>query len=103
ARIRQEGEACNGIVEETGDAMGICKLVIGGKQVVRCLDYSHGINGLPPSNVLKFYLEDNCSIVVRPSGTEPKLKLYFSVCSEDQQAAAALEKEMAAQMKEYMK
>ena len=103
ARIRQEGEACNGIVEEAGDAMRIGKLVIGGKQVVRCLDYSQGINGLPPSNVLKFYLEDNCSIVVRPSGTEPKLKLYFSVCSEDQQAAVALEKEMAAQMKEYMK
>ena len=78
-------------------------MVIGGKQVLRCLDYSLGLNGLPPSDVLKFYLEDDCSIVVRPSGTEPKLKLYFSVCGEDQKAAAELEKKIAAQMQEYMK
>lgn len=44
-----------------------------GKKVLKCLDYSEGIDGLPKSDVLKFFLEDNCSIVVRPSGTEPKL------------------------------
>ena len=42
-------------------------------------DYSKGLNGLPKSNVLKIYLNNNCSIVVRPSGTEPKLKIYISV------------------------
>ncbi|CAM2778417.1 phospho-sugar mutase [Hathewaya histolytica] len=38
---------------------------------------------LPYSNVLKFILEDNCSFVIRPSGTEPKLKIYFSVKGEN--------------------
>ncbi len=103
ARIRKEGQNCNDMADGMGAGNGAGNLVIGGKQVLRCLDYSQGLDGLPPSNVLKFYLEDNCSIVVRPSGTEPKLKLYFSVCGEDQVTAAELEKKMAAQMKEYMK
>src|SRR5690606_30230734 len=34
---------------------------------------------LPKSNVIKFLLEDNCWICVRPSGTEPKIKFYFGV------------------------
>ncbi len=34
---------------------------------------------LPKSNVLQFFLEDNTKITVRPSGTEPKIKFYFSV------------------------
>lgn len=38
---------------------------------------------LPPSNVLKFELEGDCSVIVRPSGTEPKIKLYFSVKGEN--------------------
>jgi phosphomannomutase len=33
--------------------------------------------GLPPSNVIGLYLEDGSRILVRPSGTEPKIKLYF--------------------------
>lgn len=36
-------------------------------------------NGLPSSNVLKYYLEDGSWFAARPSGTEPKLKIYFSV------------------------
>ncbi|ENK1244850.1 phospho-sugar mutase [Clostridium sporogenes] len=36
------------------------------------------INGLPKSNVLKFYLNNNTNFVVRPSGTEPKVKIYLS-------------------------
>ncbi|MGU9539874.1 phospho-sugar mutase [Clostridium tepidum] len=36
------------------------------------------INGFPKSNVLKFYLNNNTNFVVRPSGTEPKLKIYLS-------------------------
>ena len=50
--------------------------------VVTTLDYSKGINGLPKSNVIKLFLEDGTSIVIRPSGTEPKLKVYISIKSE---------------------
>ena len=62
-----------------------------GKKVVELLDYAPGRDGLPKSNVLKFLLEDGCSVVVRPSGTEPKLKLYISVSAPDKSGAEAVE------------
>lgn len=46
---------------------------------------------LPKSNVMKFMLEGNVSMVVRPSGTEPKLKLYFSICADTEEKAKRLE------------
>ncbi len=42
-------------------------------------DYSTGIGDLPKSNVLKFFLKGGSWIAIRPSGTEPKLKMYYSV------------------------
>lgn len=45
-------------------------------------DYSKGLDGLPKSDVLKFFLEDNGWFAVRPSGTEPKIKFYFGVCGK---------------------
>lgn len=63
----------------------------GGKQIIKCLDYAEGLDGLPKSDVLKFLLSDNCSVVVRPSGTEPKLKLYISVTASDMAQAKVLE------------
>lgn len=67
----------------------------GGKKVVRLLDYIQGLDGLPKSDVLKFLLEDNCSLVVRPSGTEPKLKIYISVSAENKEMAEEVEDEIA--------
>lgn len=55
---------------------------VGGEKVVRTEDYSVGLNGLPKSDVLKFFFEsehESGSVVIRPSGTEPKLKSYISV------------------------
>ena len=63
----------------------------GGKKVVKLLDYAPGLDGLPKSDVLKFLLADNCSIVIRPSGTEPKLKLYISVSAANREAAEKIE------------
>ena len=71
---------------------------IGGKRVEKTLDYSLGLDGLPRSDVLKFLLAGNCSAVVRPSGTEPKLKVYLSVSAGDRAAALAEEERMAAQL-----
>ena len=42
-------------------------------------DYSRGIDGLPKSDVLKFFLENDGWFAVRPSGTEPKIKFYFGI------------------------
>ncbi len=66
-----------------------------GKKVAQVLDYETGIQGLPKSNVIKFLLEGDCSIVIRPSGTEPKLKVYLSVSREDKENAEILEKYIA--------
>ncbi len=52
---------------------------IGGVKVTEALDYSKGLNGLPKENVLKFMLEDGSWFCLRPSGTEPKIKVYFAV------------------------
>lgn len=65
--------------------------VFGMKRVEKSEDYLSGINGLPCSDVLKLYLEDNCFLVVRPSGTEPKLKVYISISAASRQEA--MEKE----------
>ena len=42
--------------------------------------------GFPRSNVLKFFMDDGSWVAVRPSGTEPKCKFYFSVVAEDRPA-----------------
>jgi phosphoglucomutase len=63
---------------------------LGGSPVVKLLDYEKGEGknlktgekwtiSLPKSNVLQFILEDGSKISARPSGTEPKIKFYFSV------------------------
>ncbi len=62
---------------------------IGGLSVKETVDYSnHTVYDspedgtvLPQSNVLKYRLEDGSTVTVRPSGTEPKIKFYFSACS----------------------
>lgn len=74
---------------------------IGSKKVLTVLDYSKGLDGLPKSDVLKYLLEDNCSVVVRPSGTEPKLKTYISVSAESREAAELVEKELANSLKGF--
>lgn len=52
---------------------------IAGLKVNVVEDYSLGINGLPKENVLKYTLEDTSWFCLRPSGTEPKIKVYFAV------------------------
>ena len=66
----------------------------GGKKVLRLMDYAAGLDGLPKSDVLKFILEDGCTLVARPSGTEPKLKLYLSVSGESREAAEETEQKI---------
>lgn len=74
----------------------------GGKRVVKLLDYVQGLDGLPKSDVLKFLLEDGCSLVVRPSGTEPKLKLYLCVTAPNRETAEKIEGEILESAKNYL-
>ena len=62
----------------------------GGLKVLECKDYAAGLDGLPPSNVLRFTLENNSWFCARPSGTEPKIKFYFGVKGESQADADAV-------------
>ena len=47
-------------------------------KIKEIIDYQKGVGDLPKSNVIKIIFENGSSIVARPSGTEPKLKIYFS-------------------------
>lgn len=54
---------------------------IGSIKIKNMLDYKNGLDNLPKSDVLKFILEDDSWIAIRPSGTEPKIKFYFGTNS----------------------
>ena len=75
--------------------------MIGGRKVIAVLDYSKGLDGLPKSDVLKYLLEGGCSVVVRPSGTEPKLKTYISVSADTSKAAAELDAVIVNDLQRY--
>lgn len=55
---------------------------LGGVRVAQIDDLRDGFGGLPPSDVLRILLEDGSRVMVRPSGTEPKLKIYIDASSD---------------------
>lgn len=55
---------------------------LGGETVVEVRDHLEGWNGMPASNVVQFLTEQGALVTARPSGTEPKIKFYFSVRGE---------------------
>ena len=52
---------------------------VAGVDVARAEDLLRGDVGLPPTDGLRYYLADDSRVIVRPSGTEPKLKIYLEV------------------------
>jgi phosphoglucomutase len=56
--------------------------LLGGIAVSRTRDLEKGADGLPPSDVLQFFLADGTVVSARPSGTEPKIKFYASCRAE---------------------
>ncbi len=82
-----------------------------GKKVLWMSDYQASVKKsagaeevihLPKSNVVEYGLEGNNVIVVRPSGTEPKIKVYFMVQGKNRAEAQALEGQFKAQMTQIM-
>ena len=63
---------------------------IAGAKVEAVVDYATCVNGLPAADVIEFDLEGGNKAIVRPSGTEPKIKLYIFAKGEDAAAADAL-------------
>ena len=75
--------------------------VICGTKVTRIEDYNNGINGMLKSDVLKFFTS-NGSVVVRPSGTEPKMKVYISVMASDRIKARMIETQTKSEIEEIL-
>ncbi|EPY05525.1 glucose-1,6-bisphosphate synthase [Paenibacillus alvei TS-15] len=61
----------------------------GGVTITLTEDFAQGLYDLPKENVLKFHLEDGSWFCLRPSGTEPKIKMYFAVKGSTGEDAAA--------------
>ena len=65
---------------------------IAGVAVTASDDLAEGIDGLPPADILRYRLADGSRVIVRPSGTEPKLKIYLDVATDDADPARARER-----------
>ena len=73
---------------------------IGGYKVTKVVDYADSAaTGLPASNVLVYELEGGASVIVRPSGTEPKIKTYFTTLGKDLAEAEAQKNALADALK----
>ena len=66
-----------------------CPPNIAGRQVKKMVDFAKDETGLPKSDVLSLSLEDECYLVIRPSGTEPKLKIYVTAKAANESSAKA--------------
>lgn len=73
-----------------------------GQKIASERDYLKKTDDLPKSDVLKFILETGNSIVVRPSGTEPKIKIYLSVSGDNRAQAEVIEKELSKRLKDMV-
>jgi len=73
---------------------------IGGYAVTKTVDYADSAaTGLPAANVLVYTLEGGATVIVRPSGTEPKIKTYFTTLGKDLAEAQAQKDVLAAALK----
>lgn len=70
---------------------------IGAHKITKAVDFKKSEEtGLPPANVLLYELENGATVIIRPSGTEPKIKAYFTTLGKDLAKAQAQKDELAA-------
>lgn len=81
-------------IERIMDGVRYVLQTLANSTIVLKKDYLNGIDGLPKSNVIKVFLDDKNSIIFRPSGTEPKIKIYFSIISKDKESALQLKEKL---------
>ncbi len=104
--VKLEGKKGQEIINETLQILREEKAKeLADKKVNVFKDYQKGISYnyiknseenilLPKSNVLQYFLADESLITIRPSGTEPKLKMYFAVCGESNEVAKSILQEL---------
>ena len=88
-----DGQALIGRIMDTFREKGI--MDAGERKVIKVIDYLNDDTGLPKSNVLKYEFDDESWCAIRPSGTEPKIKLYVYSVGEQEQEANAICDELA--------
>lgn len=71
-------------------------------KVTNVEDYINGLHNMPGQNLIKFYFEDGSWIAVRPSGTEPKIKIYFISVDENHEKAKAKCDALFADLKKFL-
>jgi len=98
-QLKGANEPCDAPAQHEATALSS----FGSKAITELLDYKPGLQGLPKSDVLKYLLADHCSVVIRPSGTEPKLKAYISISAASLSEAQAIESKVAAELQDRMK
>ena len=69
--------------------------VMAGYCVEKIVDYQNPATGLPKANVLEYRLENGAKLMVRPSGTEPKIKVYLSAVADSAAEADAINAKLA--------
>ena len=85
---------------------------LAGYKVVGYADYQSGKRsvdgveseiGLPLSNILEYNLENNLKVIVRPSGTEPKIKVYLTIVTNEREQIPVIAQNLFAAVEEYLK
>ncbi len=96
----QDGEVKKAAVIDKIRAEGIAEIC--GAKINVFNDYKNGLNGLPKSNVMEF-ISDNFKFIIRPSGTEPKLKIYYFAYGKTKAASEALVRELVSEVNKLFK
>jgi phosphoglucomutase len=89
-----------------GETMGRLRLappkLLGESPITVIKDYLPGLDGLPQSDVLSYENADGCKAIVRPSGTEPKVKVYLSVRKDNEPEAVQWMETMVRQIPSWL-
>ena len=76
---------------------------LAGRKVLSSVDYENDDTGLPKAQVLEYRLEGKAKLIVRPSGTEPKIKVYLSAVGKTREEADSVIETMKRTANELMK
>ncbi len=96
----QDGEIKKAAVIDSIRNNGISEIC--GSRINVFNDYKGGIKGLPKSNVMEF-VSDDFKFIIRPSGTEPKLKIYYFAYGKTKEASQSLVKELVFEVNKLFK
>ena len=75
----------------------------GDYKVLEMIDYQKGVANLPKSNIVKFILDGGSSLIIRPSGTEPKIKVYLFLYGENRKEVSQKELRLMADIAKIIK